>query len=321
MRPKVLFIDTTHPYLMQSLENMGFECHYFPGYTRDDFKRIAGEYEGIIIRSKIKLDKEFLQEASKLKFIGRVGAGMENIDEAYAEQKGISCLNAPEGNRDAVAEQAVGMLLMLLNNLLKADSEVRKGIWLREENRGIELGGKTVGIIGYGNTGSAFAKKLKGFDVNILAYDKYKTGFGNDPVHEVTLENLFEESDIVSLHVPLTEETTYMVNSTFINRFKKPFFLINTSRGKVVNTADLVAALEKGKVRGACLDVLEYEGLSFENLPQEQLPEPFYKLTAMKNVVLSPHIAGWTHESHYKLAAVLVEKIRKLYEKNGGLEV
>ncbi len=312
MHPKVLFIDTAHPYLRQQLEQMGFLCDFFPGYTRNDFLKVADEYTGIIIRSKIKLDREFLEKATKLKFIGRVGAGMENIDTAFAQKKGIACLNAPEGNRDAVGEHAVGMLLALFNNLIKADGEVRKGIWLREENRGVEIGGKTVGIIGYGNTGSAFAKKLKGFDARLLAYDKYKTGFGNDYVSEVSLNTLFQEADIVSLHVPLTDETTYMVNSSFIDRFKKPFYLINTSRGKVTDTAALTDALEKGKILGACLDVLEYEGLSFENLSINQLPEPFFKLTKMNNVVLSPHIAGWTHESHYKLAAVLVKKIKKL---------
>ncbi len=309
MKKKVLFVDTAHPVLRQELEKMGFQCDFFPTYSRNEFEKIVGDYTGIIIRSKIKLDSHFLSHAAKLRFIGRVGAGMENIDTVFAAQKGIVCLNAPEGNRDAVGEQAVGMLLALFNNLIKADAEVRKGIWLREENRGLEIGGKTIGILGYGNTGSSFARKLRGFDVHILAYDKYKTGFGNAFVTEVSLETLFEKAEIISLHVPLTEETRYMVNTGFFRRFKHPIYLINTSRGKVVDTAALVQALETGKVRGACLDVLEYEGLSFENLEKESLPEPFQKLTTMQNVLLSPHIAGWTHQSLYKLGAVLAEKV------------
>ncbi len=312
---KILFIDTAHPLLSEELEKLGFGCDYFPQYqTYDDFKKIIGDYYGIIIRSKIRLDKEILSQARKLKFIARVGAGMENIDTGFAGTMGIACLNAPEGNRDAVGEHAVGMLLTLFNNLIKADGEVRRGIWLREENRGLEIGGKTIGIIGYGNTGSAFAKKLKGFDCNIMAYDKYKSGFGNEYVKEVALSEIFKHSQVVSLHVPLTAETGYMVNKEFIDNFKNDIYLINTSRGKVVNTAHLANALEKGKVKGACLDVLEYEGLSFENLNDENMPLPFRKLAQMQNVVLSPHIAGWTHESHYKLAATLVKKIKEILQ-------
>ncbi len=315
MQRKILFIDTAHPLLSEELEKAGFQCDFFPQYnTTGQFKGIIGEYTGVIIRSKIKLDKEILSNAAQLKFIARVGAGMENIDVSYAESKGIACLNAPEGNRDAVGEQAVGMLLALFNNLLKADAEVRRGIWLREENRGLEIGGKIIGIIGYGNTGSAFAKKLRGFDCDILAYDKYKTGFGNDFVNEVAMTEIFEKAQVVSLHVPLTAETKYLADGHFFERFKNDIYLINTSRGKVVNTAHLVEALEKGKIKGACLDVLEYEGLSFENLNNESLPEPFRKLVKMQNVVLSPHIAGWTRESHYKLAATLVKKIKEIID-------
>ncbi len=309
---KVLFIDTTHPALPEGLQQLGYQTDYFEGLDYDAYKKIIGDYEGVIIRSKIKLDAGILKEAKKLRFIGRVGAGMENIDASFAESRGIVCLNAPEGNRNAVGEQAVGMLLMLFNNLLRADREVRQGIWRREENRGLELEGKTIGIIGYGHMGSSFAEKLKGFSVKVLAYDKYKKGYGTDWVEETSMEALYEQCDVVSLHVPLTEETLFMANDTFFNRFKKNIFVINTARGKVLKTADLVKNLKSGKVRGACLDVLEYEGLSFENLDASQLPQDFKELTQMDQVVLSPHIAGWTHESNLKLAQTIVRKVKEL---------
>ena len=312
---KVLFIDSTHPSLQQGLEELGFQCDYFPDFQRNDFKRIIGNYEGVIIRSKIKLDVEMLAAAAKLEFIGRVGAGMENIDVAFAEKQGIRCLNAPEGNRSAVGEHAIGMLLMLFNNLKKGDAEVRRGLWLREENRGIEIEGKTIGIIGYGNMGSAFAEKASGFGAKVVAYDKYKTGFSSKWVTEVSLEKLFEQTDILSLHVPLTDETLFMVNSNFLGRFRKNIWLINTSRGKVVKTDDLTKALKSGKVRGACLDVLEFEGLSFENLEADKLPSAFAKLVKMQNVILSPHVAGWTHESNLKLAATIVNKVKELQKE------
>lgn len=306
---KVLFIDTTHPILPELLAKGGYEIHHFYHNDINKLKSIAADFTGFIIRSKFKLDEEILKYATKLKFIGRVGAGMENIDVNYTEEVGIKCFNAPEGNRDAVAEQAIGMLLSLFNNLKKADAEVRKGIWKREENRGVELGGKTVGIIGYGNTGSAFAKKLSGFDVEILAYDKYKKDFSNEFVREVSLEELFENADIVSLHIPLTDETRFMVNTNFFSSFKKHIYLINTSRGKILKTSDLVESLENTKVIGACLDVLEFEGLSFEDLDNENLPPEFKQLINKENVILSPHIAGWTHESNVKLSEVLAKKI------------
>ncbi len=306
---KVLFIDDTHPLLTELLQEMGFVCDYFPEFKRKDLLKIAAVYQGVVIRSKIKLDAEFFAHATHLQFIARVGAGMENIDVAEAEKLGVVCLNAPEGNRDAVAEQAVGMLLSLFNRLLIADPEVRNGIWLREQNRGIELGGKIVGIVGYGNTGSAFARKLRGFGVRVLAYDKYKSGFGSDDIVEAGMDVLFQEADILSFHVPLTEETTYLFDKELINKFKKPFYLINTSRGKVVNTRDLMEALDSKKVLGACLDVLEYEGLSFEAI--QESPD-FSRLTAMQNVVLTPHIAGWTHQSNIKMAETLARKIEAL---------
>jgi D-3-phosphoglycerate dehydrogenase len=269
-------------------------------------------YDGVVIRSKIKITKDIIDKATKLKFIARAGAGMENIDVEYAVQKGIKCLHAPEGNRDAVAEQAIGMLLALFNNLIRADKEVREGKWIREGNRGVELMGKTVGIIGYGNMGSAFAERLKGFGVNVLVYDKYKKNFGNEIIKESTLDDLFKNADVLSIHTPLSEETQYMINDSFINSFTKNIYIINTARGKSLNTADLVKNLKTGKVRGACLDVLEYEMVSFEALDTKQLPEAFQYLIQCDNVILSPHIAGWTHESNEKIASVLANKILEL---------
>ncbi len=311
---KVLFVDSAHPSLQQGLEKLGFQCDYFPDFQYDDFKHIIGQYEGVIIRSKIKLDREILSAAHSLKFIGRVGAGMENIDLVVAEKMGIRCLNAPEGNRSAVGEQAVGMLLMLFNNMKKGDAEVRQGLWLREENRGIEIEGKTIGIIGYGNTGGAFAGKISGFGARVLAYDKYKTGFSDQFVSEASLKMLFEQTDILSLHVPITNETRYMINNDFLGKFRKNLWLINTSRGKVVKTDDLVEALKSGKVMGACLDVLEFEGFSYENLKADNLPKAFSELVKMQNVILSPHVAGWTHESNLKLAATIVSKVKALQQ-------
>lgn len=309
---KVLFIDTTHPYLNDELTRMGYECIHYTGLNRKEILDQIHHYTGIIIRSKIKLDKEALDIATALKFIGRVGAGMENIDWQYAESKGIICLNAPEGNRDAVAEHAMGMILSLLNHLCRVNLEVRNGIWIRDNNRGTEIKGKTVGIIGFGNTGSEFAKRLSGFDANVVAYDKYKSGFGNNHVKEVSMDEIFESAQIVSLHIPLTHETNQLVNSNWIQRFKNPFYLINTSRGQCVNTADLLAAIDKSKILGAALDVLECEQLSFENLETADLPDSIKSLFQSDKVILSPHIAGWTIESHFKLASVLVEKIRSL---------
>ena len=261
------------------------------------------------MRSKFKITKEIIDSAPNLKCIARVGAGMENIDLAYARQKGIACVNSPEGNRDAVAEHALGMLLCLFNSITKANAEVHAGTWLREENRGVELCGKTIGIIGYGNMGSAFAQRLQGFDVKVLAYDKYKKGFGNDFVEESSLEELYEKMDILSLHTPLTEETHYLINDEFINRFKKNMYIINTARGKCLNTSDLVKSIQSGKVLGACLDVLEYEAISFEGIDVKEIPAPMQYLMKSGKVILTPHIAGWTHESNVKLAEVLAQKI------------
>jgi D-3-phosphoglycerate dehydrogenase len=312
-KPKVLFVDSAHPSLRELLENMGYVCHQLLAEsTYDDCLKIIGAYTGLIIRSRFVVDERLLDHALKLKFIGRVGAGMENINCDYASQKGVACLNAPEGNRDAVAEQAVGMLLMLFNNLIRADSEVRQGIWRREANRGLEIGGKTIGIIGYGNTGSAFARKLMGFDAQVMAYDKYKSGFGCNLVEEVDMETIFNHADVLSLHVPLSDETRHMVNHLYLERFRKPIYLINTSRGPVVDTNSLLLALDKGKVKGACLDVLEFEDTSFESIISGNWPEAFQQLIRRSNVVLSPHIAGWTHESNEKMASILAQKISDL---------
>lgn len=306
---RILFIDSNHPLLHETLQKEGHVCDLNYHWTKQEIIDNIHLYEGVVIRSKIKLTKEIIDKAVHLKFIARAGAGMENIDVEYAESKGIKCLHAPEGNRDAVGEHAVGMLLALFNNLCRANAEVRQGKWIREGNRGIELMGKTVGVIGYGNMGSAFVERLKGFGVKILVYDKYKRGFGTDTIIETTLEHIFEEADILSLHTPLTEETHYLVNDAFINNFKKNIYIINTARGKSLNTSDLVKNMESGKVLGACLDVLEYEAVSFENIDHEKLPEPFKYLVSSDKVVLSPHIAGWTHESNEKIASILAQKI------------
>ncbi|MEI7897524.1 MAG: NAD(P)-dependent oxidoreductase [bacterium] len=314
---KVLLVDSVHPLIPEELSAMGFMCEFFPGYGRAELLTVADQYDGVIIRSKIKIDREFLDRAVRLKFIGRVGAGMENIDVQYAGSKGIICLNSPEGNRDAVGEHALGMLLSLMNHLNRADREVRNGTWNREGNRGSEIKGKTVGIIGYGNMGSAFAQRLKGFEATVISYDKYLRDYSDGNTRETTLDIIFQQSDILSLHVPLTQETTFMVDNVFLGRFLKPILLINTSRGQVVRTADLVKNLVSGKVTGAALDVLEYEDSSFEVLSNpptssESVPAELDYLLKADNVLLTPHIAGWTHESNVKLARVLVEKIRKI---------
>ncbi|MDA3952054.1 MAG: NAD(P)-dependent oxidoreductase [Bacteroidales bacterium] len=308
----ILFIDSTHNRLPEKLTQSGFNCDYKPDIKSDDIIKIISKYDGIILRSKIKIDKPIIDKATKLKFIGRVGAGLENIDVEYANIKNIKCFNSPEGNRDAVGEQALGMLLTLFNNILKADFEVRSGKWIREGNRGLEIKGKIIGIIGCGNMGGAFAQRLKGFEAKVIAYDKYKFGYSNEFVTEAGLEDLFKQTDILSIHVPLTEETEFMVNDEFINRFKKDIYIINTARGKVLKTDDLVKNMKSGKVIGAALDVLEYEQMSFENLhSSNDLPEAFKYLIKSSNVVLTPHIAGWTQESSLKLSKYLADKIIK----------
>lgn len=308
---KILFLDSNHPLLHETLQKAGHTCDLNYQWTKEEVITSIHLYDGIVIRSKIKITKEIIDKGLKLKFIARAGAGMENIDVEYAERKGIRCLHAPEGNRDAVGEHAIGMLLSLFNNLCRANKEVREGKWIREGNRGIELMGKTVGIIGYGNMGSAFAERLKGFGVKVLVYDKYRRNFGNNFIIESTLDQIFEQVDVISLHTPLTEETHYMINDNFINSFKKNIYIVNTARGKCLNTGDLVKNIKSGKVAGACLDVLEYEVVSFENLDASNLPEPFQYLIQSEKVMLSPHIGGWTIESNQKIARILAEKIEK----------
>ncbi|MFZ7115069.1 MAG: NAD(P)-dependent oxidoreductase [Bacteroidota bacterium] len=313
---KILFIDTAHPFLWESMIADGHECIAADKFSLEEIYSQLSDTNGIVIRSRVTINKKFLDKATALKFIARCGAGMESIDVEYASQKGISCLNSPEGNRNAVGEHALGMLLMLFNNLNRADRQVRAGEWIREKNRGHELEGKTVGIIGFGNMGSAFAEKLKGFNCSVLAFDKYKTGFTNDFVQETTLEEIKQQADVLSLHIPLTTETEFFINEKFISSFDKPFYLINTARGKCVSTHDLVNGLKSGKILGACLDVYEYEDASFEKFSIESAgltsnPDWVY-LTQSEKVILTPHIAGWTFESLRKIAEVLVAKIRKL---------
>jgi len=311
--PTILFIDSVHPLLQKELEAKGFVCHLQYDWTKEKIGEELHNFDGIVIRSRIKLDKKLIDKGIRLKFIARAGAGMENIDVFYAESQEIKCLSSAEGNRDAVGEHALGMLLCLLNNISRADREVRQGLWVREGNRGTELQGKIIGIIGYGNMGSAFAQRLKGFDCTVLAYDKYKENYSNEFVKESTLKELFEHTDILSIHLPLTEETEFIVNQSFLEKFKKNIYFINTSRGKQVVTDDLVACMKSGKVIGACLDVLEYESLSFEGLDKDKLPPSFRYLTESDRVILTPHIAGWTHESNEKISATLARKILELF--------
>lgn len=306
---KILFIDSNHPRLHEKLQSAGFSCDLYFDKSPDELIHLLPQYDACVIRSKFKITRDIIDSCPNLKAIARAGAGMENIDVEYATKKGILCIHAPEGNKDAVAEHAIGMLLALFNNIVRADREVRNGIWKREENRGIELMGKTVGVIGYGNMGSALCERLKGFGVRILVYDKYKTGFGSEFIQECSLIELQKESDIISLHVPYTNETHHLVNSEFIQSVNKPFYLINTARGKCVNTIDLVEAIKNGKIKGACLDVLEYESVSFENIAIHKIPAPLSFLFQSEKVILSPHIAGWTQESNVKIAEILSDKL------------
>lgn len=306
---KILIIDNTHPILIENLIKNGFEITHKDDLQREDLLEIIPDYEALVVRSKVEIDKEIIDRAVKLKCIARVGAGLDAIDLDYAKEKNIKVLNSPEGNRDAVAEHALGMLLALFNKLIIADSQVRNSLWLREENRGLEIKGKTIGIIGYGNMGQAFAKRLQGFDARVIAYDKYKKDYGNEYAKQVELEDIFKEADILSLHIPLTQETNYMVEDTFLSKFSKPIYIINTARGKVVKTKDLLLALREKRVLGACLDVLEFEAFSSELSQGDKTPEELKELFSLQNVVLSPHVAGWSVESHYKLAYFLSEKI------------
>ena len=310
---KILHLDSNHPLLINQLNDLGFTNHEDYTSPKADIQQKINQYDGFIIRSRFSIDKTFLDAATNLKFIGRVGAGLENIDCDYAQSKGIALIAAPEGNRNAVGEHSLAMLLSLFNKLNKGDKEVREGKWLREDNRGLELDGKTVGLIGYGNMGKAFAKKLRGFDVKVLCYD-LKPNVADANATQVTLSQLQDQADVLSLHTPETPSTINMVNAKFINGFKKPFWLINTARGKSVVTSDLVNALKTGQILGAGLDVLEYEKSSFENLfTDNKMPEAFKYLINANNVILSPHVAGWTIESKEKLAQTIVDKIKSQF--------
>ena len=311
---RILVTDKTHPVLPDMLRAAGHEVIVDTLLDYDSLLARVGDYDALVVRSKIIIDRNFLDHARHLKCIGRVGAGMETIDVDYAESLGIRCLNSPEGNRDAVGEHAVGLLLALFDHIARADAEVRQGLWQREANRGLEVKGKTVGVIGFGNMGRAFAQRLRGFECTVVAYDKYKpAGYAPEWVEEVTLDELQRRADVVCLPVPLTDETHYMVDAAFLHAFAKDIFLINTARGPVVKTRDLVAALEEGKVQGAALDVLEYEDMSKDGL-QESLAERLTPLL-LQRVVLTPHVAGWTVESKEKLAQVLAGKIIDILEK------
>lgn len=311
MKKTVIQADTLHPLFRQTLEDAGIKVREAFTESAADILSRYTPFHGLSIRSRFKIDRSFLEKASGLECIGRAGAGMENIDTAFAQARNVTCVNAPEGNRDAVAEHAMAMLLSMNNHLQRVDTEVRQGIWKREENRSDELEGKTVGIVGFGNMGRAFARRLSGFGVRILVLDPY---LNSATVHaagaELCDESLFfQECDIVSLHIPLTDETHYLVNGHWLSRFRKPIKLINTARGKNVDTEALVDALEKERVVFAALDVLEYESLSFEQLDPLSLPTAFRYLVNSSKVLLSPHIAGWSHESNEKIAGILADKM------------
>ncbi len=313
MKRKVLFIDRPHPVLYQVLESSGFTIQEDFNSSAEEISQKLGEYTGLVLRSRISVTAEFLRNGKNLRFIAREGVGLEHIDLQFCKSKGIAVLYSPEGSRDTVAEHALGMLLCLMNNLCRADRQVRQGQWNREPNRGVELMGKTVGILGYGNMGAAFAKRLKGFDVEVIAYDKYKTHYGDEYAREVELEALFDRSDVLSLHIPYMDSNHYFVDGEFLDRFAKPVFLVNTARGLVLKTSDLVERLKSGKVLGAALDVLEYEENSFDKFKPDELPEEFTYLCKAGNVVLTPHIAGWSFESKRKHAEVLAQKISALF--------
>lgn len=304
---KILIADHLHPSFKLEAEKLGFECDELPLISREETLKILKNYSGIAIRTKFQVDKELIEAGTSLQFIARAGAGMDNVDEEYAQTKGIICINAPEGNRDAVAEHVIGMLLSLFNNFRKADNEVRNGIWNREGNRGWEIKGRTLAIIGYGNTGQMLARKLSGFEVKVIAYDKYKTGFSDQYAEEVSMEQVVKHADILSFHIPLTFETRQLFNEEYLSHFKKPIFLLNASRGEVVNTRAVLNGIREGKIMGAGLDVLEVE--KFPALSEQDW---FKELTENQKVILSPHVAGWTHESYRRISEVLAKKLKNI---------
>ena len=306
--PKVLITDDVHECLISGFEKAGYEVKYDPQITLQEVHDQIGPYHGIIINTKVKMDKSLMDKAHNLQFLGRLGSGLDIIDLPYAKEKNIEIVNSPEGNRNAVAEHAIGMLLGLMNNLIQGDQEVRDFHWDREKNRGREITNLTIGIVGFGHTGSTFAKRLRGFDMNILAYDKYKTGFGAkvNYVNEVDLETIQKEADIISFHLPLTSETLHLANKSFFEVCKKGVIIINTSRGKVLHTNDLITFLENGVVGGACLDVFENEKTPTYSMEEKNM---YKTLFMMHNVIVSPHVAGWTIESKRKIAETLLQKL------------
>ena len=310
-KQKVLITDDVHPHLIQGLKALSYEIDYQPSIGYSDIFGIINKYQGVIINSKVRMTRELLGLSPKLKFIGRLGSGLEIIDIPAAEEQGTKVFSAPEGNRNAVAEHTLGMLLALANNLVWADIDVRKFHWDRELHRGFEIENKTVGIVGFGNNGSQFAKKLAGLEVNVLAYDKYKVNYANEfpYVQEVNLEKLLKESDIISLHVPLDTSTHFMIDRKLISKCKDGVIIVNSSRGKVIKTMDLLAGLKSGKISGACLDVFENEKTSTFSEGEQLMYGELYKL---KQVILSPHVAGWTVESKYKIADSLLQQISKI---------
>jgi D-3-phosphoglycerate dehydrogenase / 2-oxoglutarate reductase len=306
MRYSILIIDEMHSSLFPMLEGLNIQFDYLPKITRPEILSVIANYDGLFVRSKTKIDEEFLAHAPKLKFIGRAGSGMDLMDLHIVKQRKIEVFNAPEGNRDAVAEQTLGLLLALLRKIPQGDRQIRANQWLREANRGTEIRGKTIGIIGYGNIGHTLARLLSGFDCRVLVYDRYEKNFGNDYLTEATMEEIFAEVDIISYHIPLTEKTRNLVNAEYLQKFRKNIILLNTARGEIVNLEDLQAALESGKVLGAGLDVLENEKIDALT-PLQQVS--FDYLIQSDKVVLSPHVAGWTHESYIRINEVLVEKL------------
>ena len=308
---RVALLDDFSPLIQQTLSNWNWQVINGKNWSLKDYKKNASQLEGIIIRSKFPLSKEHLLMAKKLKFIGRPGSGLENIDLKYCKENNIEVFRSPEGNRDALAEHTLGMLLSLFNHLNIVDIEVRNNVWEREKNRGTELKGKVMAIIGYGYMGKAFAQRLMGFEMEVIAYDKYISGFGNSHVEEVSLEEIFQRADIVSLHTPLSTETIGMMNSSLFEKFKKPIVVINTARGKSLVVEDLIDSLNSKKIIGACLDVLDIESSNF-NL-NKATSQSFEKLKKFNNVILSPHIAGWSYESKEKMAQVILEKIRQKF--------
>lgn len=298
-----------HPVLIETFEKNGFPVHYDPGVSYEDLIAIIPEAEGLVITTRLKIDQHMLAQAGKLKWIGRLGSGMELVDVEYAALKNIRCFSSPEGNRNAVAEHALGMLLAMQNHLFKSAAEVKAGQWIRDANRGTELSGKTIGIIGFGNTGAAFAKLLSSFDVTILAYDKYKTGFGGKFIREADIEQICRYADVISFHVPLKQETEHMADKNFFKKLKNRPFLINTSRGNVIDTPALITALEENRLSGAALDVLENEDpTTYSSLQQQQMDY----LLGNERVLITPHIAGYSHEAFYKMSLVLLEKLEVL---------